>query len=128
MAGFFITRPIFAAVISIVIALIGAVYLTVLPIAQFPDFAPPVIQISATYTGAGAQEAADAVATPLEQEINGAQDLIYISSNTTNDGSVTVEATFKVGYDLNAAAADVLTRINRAQAQLPESVVNSTLR
>jgi len=120
--AFFIDRPIFASVISILISLVGGVYALTLPTDRFPDLAPPVIRIAASYPGANAAEIADAVATPLEQEINGAEGLIYISSNSTNDGRVDVSATFRVGYDANAAVADVLTRVNRANSQLPQAV------
>lgn len=119
---FFIRRPIFASVISILIALVGGIYAFTLPTDRFPELAPPVIQISASYPGASAQEVADAVATPLEQEINGAEGLIYISSNSTNDGRISLSATFRVGFDVNAAVADVLTRVNRANSQLPQAV------
>ena len=118
----FVDRPVLAAVISVLITLIGAVAGLTLPIAQFPEIAPPIINIQATYPGASAQQAYDAVTTPLEQEINGAQHLLYIASTSNTDGSVNLDATFEIGSDLDAAAAEVLTRANRAEAKLPASV------
>jgi hypothetical protein len=118
----FVDRPILAGVISVLITLIGAVAGLTLPIAQFPEIAPPIINIQATYPGASAQQAYDAVTTPLEQEINGAQHLLYIASTSNSDGSVNLDATFEIGSDLDAAAAEVLTRANRAEAKLPASV------
>ncbi|GJD48294.1 Efflux pump membrane transporter BepG [Methylobacterium crusticola] len=122
MFATFVDRPVLAGVISVLITLIGAVAGVALPIAQFPEIAPPIINIQATYPGATAEQAYEAIATPLEQEINGAQDLIYISSTSNADGSVNMDATFEVGSDLNAAAADVLTRAQRAEARLPQAV------
>ncbi len=118
----FVDRPILAGVISVLITLIGAVAGLTLPIAQFPEIAPPIINVQATYPGASAQQAYDAVTTPLEQEINGAQHLLYIASTSNTDGSVNLDATFEIGSDLDAAAAEVLTRANRAEAKLPASV------
>lgn len=122
MFSFFVDRPVLAGVISVLITLIGAVGGLALPIAQFPEIAPPIISVEATYPGASAEQTYKAVTLPLEQEINGAQDLIYIQSTSNTDGSVSINATFKIGSDLNAAAADVLTRANRAEAKLPASV------
>ncbi|WP_237479351.1 efflux RND transporter permease subunit [Lichenibacterium dinghuense] len=112
----------FAAVISIVIALIGALSYFVLPTARFPEIAPPNISVSATYTGGNAETVARTVATPLENRINGSPGMIYLQSSSTNDGQVSINATFKVGYNLDAATADVLTRVNRATPDLPQSV------
>ncbi len=122
MGSYFITRPVSAAVISIVITLIGVVAFFALPTARFPEIAPPNVSISATFTGGNAEEIAKAVASPLERRINGSPGLIYLQSGSTNDGAVSINATFAVGSDLNAAAADVLTRVNRATPDLPESV------
>jgi len=118
----FVDRPVLAGVISVIVTVIGVVAGLTLPIAQYPDIAPPVINVQATYPGASAQQAYESIAIPLEQEINGAQGLIYVTSTSSTDGSVTLDATFEVGYDLNAAAADVLTRANRAEAKLPQAV------
>lgn len=118
----FVDRPVLACVISVLIVLVGAVAGLTLPIAQYPQIAPPVINVQATYPGASAQQAHDAIAVPLEQEINGAQNLIYIQTTSSANGSVSLDATFAVGSDLNAAAAEVLTRANRAEARLPQAV------
>ncbi|GAA0272874.1 Efflux pump membrane transporter BepE [Methylorubrum aminovorans] len=122
MFAYFVDRPILAGAISFLITLIGAVAGLSLPTAQFPQISPPIITVEATYPGASAQQAYEAIAIPLEQEINGAQNLIYIYSFSNTDGSVVLYATFAVGSDLNAAAADVLTRANRAEARLPQAV------
>ncbi|MDP4026941.1 efflux RND transporter permease subunit [Methylobacterium sp. NEAU 140] len=122
MFAYFVDRPVLAGVISVLITLIGAVAGLALPIAQFPEIAPPIINVSATYPGASAQQAYEAVTTPLEQEINGAQHLLYIASTSNTDGSVNLDATFEIGSDLDAAAAEVLTRASRAEARLPAAV------
>lgn len=122
MFAYFVDRPILAGAISFLITLIGAVAGLSLPTAQFPQISPPIITVEATYPGASAQQAYEAIAIPLDQEINGAQNLIYIYSFSNTDGSVVLYATFAVGSDLNAAAADVLTRANRAEARLPQAV------
>ncbi len=120
--GFFIDRPIFSGVIAIVILLVGGVAAFLLPIARFPDIAPPTIRVSATFTGGSAQDVADAVTTPLEEAINGVDGLIYLSSTSGNDGTSTIQATFEVGYDVDIAAVDVLTRVNQARSRLPAEV------
>ncbi|MFC7478160.1 efflux RND transporter permease subunit [Dankookia sp. GCM10030260] len=122
MFAFFVDRPVLAGVISVAITVLGALAGLTLPIAQFPRIAPPVINVEATYPGASAEQAYAAIAIPLEQEINGAQNLIYVSSVSSANGSVSIDATFAVGSDLNAAAADILTRVNRAEPRLPEAV------
>src|SRR4029077_12890264 len=94
---FFIDRPIFAEVISIIVVLLGAFAYPTLPIAQYPEIAPPTITINATYPGASAEVIADTVATPLEQEINGVEDMLYMSSSSTSDGQLTITITFKLG-------------------------------
>lgn len=118
----FVDRPVLAGVISVLIILVGAVAGLTLPIAQYPQIAPPVINVQATYPGASAQQAYEAIAIPLEQEINGAENLLYIQTTSSTDGSVSLDATFAVGSDLNAAAAEVLTRANRAEPRLPAAV------
>lgn len=122
MFAFFVDRPVLAGVISVLITVIGVVAGLALPIAQFPEIAPPTVLVEATYPGASADQTYKAVTLPLEQEINGAQDLIYIQSTSNTDGSVSLNATFKIGSNLDAAAADVLTRANRAEARLPQAV------
>ena len=122
MVRFFIHRPIFASVIAIITALAGAIAMLVLPIAQFPNVVPPTVQVSATYNGADALTVASAVTMPLENQINGVEGMLYMSSNSTNNGSSVITVTFEVGYDLNIGAVDVLNRVQSAIPQLPKQV------
>src|SRR3978361_2104782 len=94
---FFIDRPIFAGVISIVITIIGAIAIFSLPIAQYPEVAPPTIQVTANYPGANAKVVAETVATPLEQQVNGVENMLYMSSQSTSDGNMKLSITFKLG-------------------------------
>jgi len=119
---FFIDRPIFATVLSIVIVIVGVVALTQLPIAQYPEVAPPTISVTATYPGANAKVVADTVATPIEQEVNGVENMIYMKSSNTSDGRMQLDVNFTVG--VNQDMANVLTqnRVSSAQARLPQEV------
>jgi HAE1 family hydrophobic/amphiphilic exporter-1 len=119
---FFLRRPIFAAVCSIIILLAGAVTIPTLPISQFPHVAPPVVTVTATYTGASAEAVEDSVTTPLEQAINGVQGLRYMSSQSSNDGTSTITCTFDLERNLDLAATDVQNAIQTAQARLPNAV------
>jgi HAE1 family hydrophobic/amphiphilic exporter-1 len=119
---FFIDHPVFAAVISIIIMLLGAFAYPTLPVAQYPEIVPPTITVSATYPGASAEVIADTVATPLEQEINGVEDMLYMSSSSTSDGQLTITLTFKLGADLNKAQVLVQNRVSSAEPRLPEEV------
>jgi hydrophobe/amphiphile efflux-1 (HAE1) family protein len=119
---FFIRRPIFATVLALIITLAGAICIPGLPIALFPEITPPTVQVKATYTGAPAEVVEGTVTTPLEEEINGVQGMIYMSSVSANDGSSVIIASFNVGYDLDIAAVDVQNRAQIAQAQLPSDV------
>ncbi|MGH6964178.1 MAG: efflux RND transporter permease subunit, partial [Phenylobacterium sp.] len=119
---FFIDRPVFAAVISIIIVLLGAFAYPNLPVAQYPEIAPPTITVTATYPGASAEVIADTVATPLEQQINGVEDMLYMSSSSTSDGQLTITLTFKLGTDLNNAQVLVQNRVATAEPRLPEEV------
>ena len=118
----FIDRPIFATVLSIVIVIVGAVALTKLPIAQYPEVAPPTITVTANYPGANAKVVADTVATPIEQEVNGVENMIYMSSRCTNDGQMLLDVTFKLGTNLDMAQVLVQNRVKIAEAKLPEDV------
>src|SRR5436189_4841327 len=118
----FIDRPIFATVLSIVIVIVGAVALVGLPIAQYPEVAPPTITVTANYPGANAKVVADTVATPIEQEVNGVENMIYMSSRCTNDGQMLLDVTFKLGTNLDMAQVLVQNRVSIAQAKLPEEV------
>jgi hydrophobe/amphiphile efflux-1 (HAE1) family protein len=122
MSSFFIRRPIFATVIALIMLLAGIATMFTLPIAQFPNIVPPTVQVSAVYNGADAETVANAVTSPLEQQINGVQGMLYMSSNSTNTGQSIITCTFEVGYDLNIAAVDVQNRAQQAFSQLPQEV------
>jgi multidrug efflux pump len=122
ISHFFIDRPIFATVLSIVIVIVGAVALSQLPIAQYPDVAPPTIQVTATYPGANAKIVGDTVATPIEQEVNGVERMLYMSSKCTNDGQMNLDVTFELGTNLDTAQVLVQNRVAVAEAKLPEEV------
>src|SRR5438876_437095 len=119
---FFINRPIFASVLSIVITLGGGIALFTLPIAQYPEIAPPTVEVSAAYPGANAQIVADTVAAPIEQSVNGVEGMMYMSSQCTNDGNYSLTVTFKPGTDLNIAQVLVQNRESLAEPVLPELV------
>src|SRR5262249_20197992 len=119
---FFIDRPIFAAVLSIVITLTGAIALLSLPIAQYPEITPPSVQVSISYPGASAQDVADTVAAPIEQQGNGVEGMLYMSSQSGNDGSYTLTVTFDIGTNLDTALVMVQNRLAQALPQLPTEV------
>src|SRR5271165_1351854 len=116
---FFIHRPIFASVLSIVITLAGGIAVWLLPIAQYPEITPPTVEVSASYPGADAQVVADTVAAPIEQQVNGVEGMMYMSSQCTNDGAYTLTVTFKLGTDLNIAQVLVQQRVSLALPTMP---------
>ena len=116
MGRFFVDRPIFAAVLSILITLVGTLAYFALPVAQYPEIAPPSIVVRASYPGADAETVATTVATPLEQEINGVEDMLYMSSYSTADGSMSLTITFELGTDIDAAQVLVQNRVAIADA------------
>ena len=121
-AHFFIDRPIFAAVLSILIVLVGSLALITLPITQYPEIAPPTVLITTSYAGANAQVVAETVATPIEQEVNGVEDMLYMSSQSTNSGSMALTIAFKPGTNLDKAQVLVQNRVSLAEPRLPEDV------
>src|SRR6516162_4295591 len=122
LSRFFIDRPIFAMVLSIVIVIVGVVAVVKLPVAQYPEVVPPTINVTANYPGANALDVAENVATPIEQEVNGVENMIYMSSQCTNDGQMLLDVTFALGTDLNMAQVLVQNRVSVAEAKLPEEV------
>ena len=122
LSHFFIERPIFASVISIVIVLVGAIAYVALPVAQYPEIVPPTIQVTATYPGASAETIAETVATPLEQEINGVDGMLFLQSSSTGDGRLTISVTFELGTNLDLAQVLVQNRVAIAEPRLPEDV------
>jgi HAE1 family hydrophobic/amphiphilic exporter-1 len=122
LSKFFIEHPIFASVISIVIVIAGAVSVGVLPIAQYPEITPPTVEVSTTYPGANARVVAETVAAPIEQEVNGVENMIYMSSTSASDGSYKLTVSFDVGTDLDMAQVLVQNRVKLAEAKLPEEV------
>ncbi|MDB5348854.1 MAG: cation/multidrug efflux pump [Planctomycetota bacterium] len=117
---FFIDRPIFAAVLSIVITLAGGISLFTLPIGQYPQISPPTVSVDCNFPGASAQVVSESVATPIEQMVNGVEDMLYMSSQCTNDGSYTLSVTFRHGIDLNMAQVLVQNRVSLAMPNLPD--------
>jgi hydrophobe/amphiphile efflux-1 (HAE1) family protein len=125
--NFFIDRPIFAAVLAIVIVVAGAVAIPFLPIAMFPEITPPQVVVTATYPGASAEVVEQTVTTPIEQQVNGVENMIYMSSRSGSDGTMTLTVTFKVGTELDIAAVNVQNRVAIAQAKLPQDVIRQGL-
>src|ERR1700730_6412896 len=119
---FFIDRPIFASVMSIIIVLGGSLAFVALPIAQYPEITPPTVEVSAFYPGANAQVVADTVAAPVEQQVNGVEKMLYMSSQCTNDGNYSLTVTFEHGMDLNIAQVLVQNRVNLALPILTDLV------
>ena len=124
-SDFFIDRPVFSTVLSIVIVIVGAIGLALLPVDQYPQIVPPVVKVSASYPGADAQTVTQAVATPIEQELNGTPGMIYMESSSSNSGGFTVTVTFDISTDPDLAAVDIQNRIKEAEARLPAEVVQN---
>src|SRR5499433_934211 len=124
ISHFFIDRPIFASVVSIVFVILGAVAFVRLPIAQYPEIAPPIINVSGQYPGASAEVIASTVVAPIEEQINGVENMLYVSSNSTADGRFTIAVTFDLGTNLDIAQVQVQNRLSIAQPRLPVEVRN----
>src|SRR5208337_1387700 len=122
---FFIRRPVFATVCALLIILGGAISLPTLPVAQFPDLAPPQVVVGCNYIGANAQAVESAVTIPLEQAINGSPGMKYITSTSGNDGTSQITVVFDVSRDVDLASVDVQNRVSQAQGRLPNAVKNT---
>ena len=123
--NFFIDRPVFSIVISVLIVIIGLIGLTMLPIDQYPQITPPVVKISASYPGASALTVSQAVATPIEQELNGTPGMLYMESNSSNSGAFSATVTFDISSDPDLAAVEIQNRIKLAESRLPAEVVQN---
>lgn len=124
-SDFFIERPVFSTVLSLIIVIVGAIGLALLPIDQYPQIVPPVVTISASYPGADAQTVTQAVATPIEQELNGTPGMMYMESSSSNSGSFSATITFDIATDPELAAVDIQNRLKRAESRLPTEVVQN---
>ena len=123
--GFFIDRPVFSTVLSILIVIVGIIGLALLPVDQYPQITPPVVKISATYPGASALTVSQAVATPIEQELNGTPGMIYMQSSSSNSGSLNITVTFDVSADADLAAVEIQNRVKLAESRLPAEVIQN---
>ena len=124
MSKFFITRPIFATVIAILMIIAGLVTMDMLPVAQFPDITPPTVQVTALYPGAGAETVAQTVGAPIEEQVNGVDGMLYMSSSSSSSGQYTLTVTFEVGTDIDMATVMVQNRVAIAESNLPQEVIN----
>ena len=123
--GFFIDRPVFSTVLSLLIVIVGIIGLMLLPVDQYPQITPPVVKISASYPGASALTVSQAVATPIEQELNGTPGMIYMQSSSSNSGGLTITVTFDVSADPDLAAVEIQNRVKLAESRLPSDVVQN---
>src|SRR5687768_8594650 len=121
----FIERPVLSTVISIILVLLGILSLTSLPVTQFPDIAPPSVQVTALYPGANAEVVARSVATPIEEAVNGVEDMTYMTSTSNNDGTMALTVYFKLGTNPDLAAVNVQSRVSKATSLLPAEVVQA---
>ena len=121
----FIERPVLSTVISIIILILGVLGLTSLPISQYPEIAPPTVVVAASYQGANADVVLSSVVVPLEEQINGVENMTYMTSSAGNDGSATITVNFKLGTNPDLAAVNVQNRVSRATALLPQEVVRA---
>ena len=119
---FFIDRPIFAAVIAILITLAGAISIPLMPVSQFPPIAPPTVQVSASYTGASADVVERTITLPIEEQVNGTEGMLYMSSTSANDGQMNLTVTFELGRNADIATVNVNNRVAIAEPRLPEDV------
>ena len=125
MLKIFIERPVLSTVISILITILGVLGLMSLPVEQYPEIAPPTVQVSAVYTGANAETVLNSVVIPLEEEINGVEGMTYITSSAANDGTAKISVYFELGVDPDIAAVNVQNRVARATSKLPQAVVQT---
>src|ERR1043166_1051254 len=124
MAKFFIHRPVFAMVISLIILIAGGLSIGSLPIAQYPPISPPTVEVEINYPGANSETVEQSIATNVEAEVNGAENMIYMSSKSSSDGRYVLTCTFKVGSNLDMANVDINNRVNKATAKLPQEAIN----
>ena len=122
MADFFIRRPIVAMVISILTVIIGLISLSRLPVSEYPNVSPTLIQVTSSYRGAAAEAVMESVATPIESKVNGVDQLLYMQSYSANDGKMTLNVTFDVGTDVDIMQVNTQNRVGQAEAQLPDAV------